>query len=85
MHHQPIAGQFGKTAVPSRAGHLRAICDRHCDNRLVSVVTMGLFATGVAMFVLLIASHDRPFTGRISVSTEPLLQVIPEDAVPVRV
>jgi hypothetical protein len=55
------------------------------DNRLASVVTMGLFATGVATFVLLIASHDRPFTGKISVSTEPLLQVIPEDAVPVRV
>jgi hypothetical protein len=27
---------------------------------------------------LLIAAHDRPFTGHISVSASPLLQVVPE-------
>jgi hypothetical protein len=37
-----------------------------------------VFATGVAASVLLIASHDRPFTGEISVASDPLLQVIPE-------
>jgi hypothetical protein len=50
----------------------------HSDNRLASVITMGIFATGVAASVLLIASHDRPFTGEISVRPDPLPQVMPE-------
>jgi len=41
---------------------------------------MGLFATGVAASVLLIAAHDRPFIGQLSVSPEALLQVMPEGA-----
>src|SRR5262245_19461925 len=52
----------------------------HCDNRLAGSVAMGLFATGVAASVLLIAAHDRPFTGQISVNPEPLLQIMPDDA-----
>jgi hypothetical protein len=39
---------------------------------------MLLFATGVATAVLLIAAHDRPFIGEISVSPDPLLQVMPQ-------
>jgi len=50
----------------------------HIDNRLASAITMGVFATGVAASVFLIASHDRPFTGEISVGPQPLLQVMPE-------
>jgi hypothetical protein len=50
----------------------------HCDNRLASTVAMGLFATGVAASVLLIVTHDRPFTGQISVAPEPLLQIMPD-------
>jgi hypothetical protein len=50
----------------------------HCDNRIASAITVGLFATGVAASVLLIASHDRPFSGAISVGPEPLLQVMPD-------
>jgi len=57
---------------------LFAIAMIHCDNRLTSASALGLFATGVATAVLLIASHDRPFTGEISVGPEPLLQVMPE-------
>lgn len=52
----------------------------HCDNRLGSAIAMGLFATGVATSVLLIAAHDRPFAGQISIQPEPLLQVMPEAA-----
>jgi hypothetical protein len=48
----------------------------HSDNRLASTITMGILATGVAASGLLIAAHDRPFTGQIS--PEPLLQVMPE-------
>ena len=57
---------------------LFAIAMIHCDNRIASAITVGLFATGVAASVLLIASHDRPFSGAISVGPEPLLQVMPD-------
>jgi hypothetical protein len=51
----------------------------HNDNRGSSAIAMGLlFATGVAVAVLLIATHNRPFTGEILVGPEPLLQVLPE-------
>jgi Protein of unknown function (DUF4239) len=63
--------------------YLQAICELivialvHRDNRLGSGLAMALFATGVAASVLLIAAHDRPFTGQISVGPEPLLQIMP--------
>jgi hypothetical protein len=57
---------------------LFAIAMIHCDNRMASAIAIGLFATGVAASVLLIASHDQPFSGEISVGPEPLLQVMPE-------
>lgn len=57
---------------------LFAIAMIHGDNRITSAITVGLFATGVAASALLIASHDRPFTGEISVGPGPLLQVMPE-------
>ena len=60
------------------AAALFAIAMIHCDNRIASAITVGLFATGVAASVLLIASHDGPFSGEISVGPGPLLQVIPE-------
>ena len=43
-------------------------------------ISVKIFATGVATSVLLIAAHDRPFTGQISVSPEPLRQIMPEEA-----
>jgi hypothetical protein len=57
---------------------LLAIAMVHSDNPFASATTMGLFATGVAASVLLIAAHERPFTGEISVRPDPLLQVIPQ-------
>ena len=63
--------------------HLLAVCELlaiaivHCDNRLTSAIALGLFATGFAASVLLIAAHDRPFTGQISISPAPLLQIMP--------
>jgi Protein of unknown function (DUF4239) len=57
---------------------LVAIAMVHSDNRLASIITLGMFATGVAASVLLIAAHDRPFTGEISVGPDPMLQVMPE-------
>jgi hypothetical protein len=45
---------------------------------VVAVIYVVLFATGVATAALLIAAHDRPFIGEISVSPDPLLQVMPQ-------
>jgi hypothetical protein len=50
----------------------------HSDNRLAAAITMTLFATGIAASVLIILSHDRPFTGEVAVGPAPLLQVIPD-------
>jgi hypothetical protein len=64
--------------------YLQAVCALiaialvHSDNGLTSILSMFLFATGVANAVLLIAAHDRPFIGEISVSPDPLLQVLPQ-------
>jgi hypothetical protein len=57
---------------------LVAIALVHSDNRAAAAIAMGVFATGVAVCGLLIASHDRPFTGEISVKPDVLLQVRPE-------
>ena len=57
---------------------LIAIAMVHSDNRGAAAITMVLFASGVAVSVLLILAHDQPFTGTISVSPAPLLQVLPD-------
>ena len=57
---------------------LVAIAMVHSDNRAAAAIAMVIFATGAAVSVLLIASHDRPFSGEISVKPDVLLQVRPE-------
>jgi hypothetical protein len=49
----------------------------HVDNRFTATVALTLFSVGVAACVVLIASHNRPFTGEISVGPDLLLQVMP--------
>jgi multisubunit Na+/H+ antiporter MnhC subunit len=55
---------------------LIAIALVHSGNRLSCVITLTLFATGIALSILLIAAYSRPFTGEISVKPELLKQVI---------
>jgi hypothetical protein len=50
----------------------------HSDNPVANRIIMTIFATGVGVAVLLIASHSRPFTGELSVHPTVLLQVMPE-------
>ena len=52
----------------------------HSDNRLASIIAMGIFATGIAASIFLILAHDRPFIGELSIKPDPLLQVMPEIA-----
>jgi hypothetical protein len=56
---------------------LIAIAMVHSDNRLTCAITLTLFATGIALSVLLIAAYSRPFT---SVGPELLKQVIVSEA-----
>lgn len=63
---------------------LLAIAMVHSDNRLTAALAMALFATGVAVSLVLIAAHNRPFTGEISVGPEMLLQVMPEEGTSAR-
>ncbi|MBO0716472.1 MAG: DUF4239 domain-containing protein [Rhizobiales bacterium] len=56
---------------------LVAIAMVHSDNRLASGITTSLFGIGVAASLLLILAHDRPFTGELAVSPNPLLHVMP--------
>ena len=50
----------------------------HCDNPAANRIILAIFATGVGVSVVLIASHSRPFTGEVSVPPTVLLQVMPE-------
>ena len=61
---------------------LLAIAMVHSDNRAAAAIVLAIFATGVAVSVLLIVSHNRPFTGAIAVRPDVLLQVIPEERLP---
>jgi hypothetical protein len=60
---------------------LAGIAMVHSDNRLTAGLALGLFSTAVAVCILLIAAHDRPFTGHLSVDPAVLLQVQPESPV----
>ena len=59
---------------------LVAIAMVHSDNRLACAISLTLFATGIALSVLLIAAYSRPFTGQTSVGPDLLRQVITSEA-----
>jgi len=50
----------------------------HSDNRVANRIILTIFATGIGVAVVLLASHSRPFTGEISIRPGVLLQVMPE-------
>ena len=62
---------------------LLAIAMVHSDNQATAALALGLFTTGVAVSVVLISSHNRPFTGEMSIGPDVLLQVMPEEPRPV--
>jgi len=59
---------------------LTGIAMVHSDNRAAARIAMGLFATASAVCIFLLVAHDRPFTGGLSVSPAPLLNVRPDSA-----
>ena len=56
---------------------LLAIAFVHSERRATTAIAMGIFASAVAVCVLMIASQDRPFAGPFAVKPGPLIQVIP--------
>ena len=58
---------------------LLTIAILHSDNRKAGAIAMTILATGLAACIVLIASHNRPFTGEISVRPDLLLQVMPQE------
>jgi Protein of unknown function (DUF4239) len=60
---------------------LTAIAMVHSDNRVTAGLGVGLFATAVAVCIMLIVAHDRPFSGQVSVGPAVLLQVQPESPI----
>lgn len=68
------------TAVLLQAGiTLIAIAMVHCDNRRTAAIAMAIFSTGIAASILLIASHDRPFHGELSVKPDLLQQIMQDE------
>jgi hypothetical protein len=61
---------------------LVAIAMVHSDNRLTCAIALTLFATGIALSLLLIAAYSRPFTGEISVRPDLLKQVMTSGVTP---
>jgi multisubunit Na+/H+ antiporter MnhC subunit len=59
---------------------LVAIAMVHSDNRLTCAIALTLFATGIALSLLLIAAYSRPFTCEISVGPKLLKQVITSES-----
>ena len=57
---------------------LTAIAMVHVDNRTTAAIAMGLFSTAIAVCIMLITAHDRPFVGRNAVQPTALLQVQPD-------
>jgi hypothetical protein len=58
---------------------LVAVAIVHAENRLSARIALGLFATAIAVSVVLVLAHDRPFMGAHVVTPTVLLQVLPTD------
>jgi hypothetical protein len=56
---------------------LLTIAILHSDNRKAGAIAIAIYSISLAACVVLIASHNRPFTGEISVGPDLLLQVMP--------
>ena len=82
-----LISQSGVNPVKWMSVFIQAICTLtaiamvHCDNRRTAAVALGLFSTAIAVCILLITAHDRPFVGQNAVQPTVLLEVQPDAAV----
>jgi hypothetical protein len=56
---------------------LVAIALVHSDQPLGAGIALGLFATAIGVCILLVAAHDRPFTGELGIQPTVLINVRP--------
>lgn len=56
---------------------LLAIALGHSERRVTTAVANGIFASAVAVCLLMIASQDRPFAGPFAAKPNPLVRVMP--------
>src|SRR5436305_14715118 len=56
---------------------LLAIAFVHSENWATTAIAMGIFASAVAVCLMMIASQDRPFAGHFAVKPDTLIQVMP--------
>jgi hypothetical protein len=56
---------------------LLAIAFVHSEKRATTAIAIGIFASAVAVCLLMIASQDRPFAGPFAVKPDALVQVMP--------
>jgi hypothetical protein len=56
---------------------LLAIAFVHSEKPAATAIAMGIFASAVAVCLLMVASQDRPFAGPFAVKPNPLVQVMP--------
>ena len=54
-----------------------AIAFVHSEKPAATAIAMGIFASAVAVCLLMIASQDRPFAGPFAVTPDALVQVTP--------
>jgi hypothetical protein len=57
---------------------LLAIAFVHLGSRTTAAISMGIFATAVAVALVMIAAQDRPFSGPLRVKPTVLQEVLPE-------
>ena len=58
---------------------LLTIAILHSDNRKAGAIAIAIYSISLAACIVLIAAHSRPFTGEISVGSDLLLQVMPQE------
>jgi uncharacterized membrane protein len=56
---------------------LLAIAFVHSENRTTAALAMAIFASAVAVSIMIIAAQERPFSGHFGVEPDPLLEVAP--------
>jgi hypothetical protein len=49
----------------------------HTANRATAAIAMAIFASAVAVTLIMVVSQDRPFSGQLRVQPDVLVQILP--------
>jgi len=78
-HRQRVAHQRSQAGGPDHARRAGALRDRlvHSGNPTTTRVALGVFASAVAVAIVMRASQDQPFSGQLGLDPDVLQQVLP--------